>query len=79
MSVEKTNESEPLMKCRKRGDVIETRLQSLAWDEARREPVDCPSGGRHEGGVSPLQALVWNVGTYRLDVKEKIQVEDPQG
>ena len=36
-------------------------------DAARREPVDCPSGGRHEGGVSPLQALVRNVGTYRLD------------
>ncbi len=33
MSVEKTNESEPLMKCRKRRDVIETRLQSLAWDK----------------------------------------------
>ena len=75
----KTNVSEPLMTCRKRRDAIETRLQSLAWDEARREPVDCPSGGRHEGGVSPLQALVWNVGTYRLDVKGEIQVEDPQG
>ncbi len=67
------------MTCRKLRDAIETRLQSLAWDEARGEPVDCLSGGRHEGGVSPLQALVWNVGTYRLDVKGEIQVEDPRG
>jgi hypothetical protein len=41
----KTNASEPLMTCRKRRDVAETRLPSLAWDEARRKPADCPSGG----------------------------------
>ena len=29
----KTNASEPLMTCRKRWDVAETRLQLLAWDE----------------------------------------------
>ena len=31
-----TNASEPLTRRRKRMDVIETRLQSLAWDESRR-------------------------------------------
>lgn len=77
MSAGKTNVSEPLMKCRKRRDVIETELQSLARDEARGEPVDCPSGDRHKGGVSPAQALVRNVGTYRLDAKEELQAEDP--
>lgn len=51
------------MTCRKRRNVIETGLQLLAWDEARGEPVDCPSGDRHEGGVSLVQALVRNVGT----------------
>ena len=79
VSAGKTNVSEPLMKCRKRRDAIETGLQLLAWDEARGEPVDCPSGGRHEGGVSPVQALVRNVGTCRLDAKGEVQVEDPQG
>ena len=73
----KTNASEPLTTCRKRRDVIETRLQLLAWDEARRVPADCPSGDRHEGGASPVQALVRNVGTYRLDAKGALQVEDP--
>ncbi|MBN4056368.1 hypothetical protein JYT20_01470, partial [Rhodothermus sp. AH-315-K08] len=57
------------MKCRKRRNVIETELQSLARDEAWGAPVDCPSGDRHKGGVSPILALVRNVGTYRLDAK----------
>jgi hypothetical protein len=49
----KTNESEPLMKCRKHRDAIETRLGSLAWDKAWGKPVYCPGGGRHKSGVSP--------------------------
>ncbi len=73
----KANASEPLMTCRKRRDAIETELQLLARDEARRKPVDCPSGGRHEGGASPVQALVRNVGTYRLDAKGALQMVDP--
>ena len=77
MRAGKTNESKPLMKCRKRKDVIETGLQSLARNKARRKPVDCPSGDRHEGGVSPAQALMWNVGTCRLDAKGELQVVDP--
>src|SRR5262249_37001478 len=44
----KTNASEPLMTCRKRRDVTETRLQLLTWEEAGRVPADCPSGDRHE-------------------------------
>jgi hypothetical protein len=60
----KANESEPLMTCRKRRDAIESRLQLLACDEARGEPADCPSDDRHEGGASPAQALVRNVGTF---------------
>ena len=73
----KTNVSEPLTTCRKRMDVTETRLQSWAWDEARKMPVDCPSGDRHEDGVSPVQALVRNVGTCRLDAKGILQVVAP--
>ena len=51
----KTNASEPLMTCRKRWNVAETGLQLLAWDEARREPADWPSGDRHEDGVRPAR------------------------
>ena len=51
----KTNASEPLMTCRKRWDVAETRFQLLAWDGARKVPADWPSGDRHEGGVRPAR------------------------
>jgi hypothetical protein len=77
VSAGKTNESEPLRTCRKRRDVIETGLQLLARDEARGKPADCPSGDRHQDGVSPAQALAWNVGTYRLDAKGDLQVVAP--
>ncbi len=77
MRAGKTNESEPLMTCRKRRDVTGTGLQLLARDGARGVPADCSSGDRHEDGVSPAQALVWNVGTCRLDAKGDLQVVDP--
>jgi len=73
----KTNVSEPLATCRKRRDVIETGLQLLARDQARGMPADCLSDDRHQGGVSPAQALVRNVGTSRLDGKGELQAEDP--
>jgi hypothetical protein len=63
--------------CRKRWNAVETGLQLLAWEEVRRIPVDCPSGGRHQDGMSPAQALVWNVGTCDLDAKGDLQVVDP--
>ena len=62
--------SEPLRTCRKRRDVIETGFQSLARDEARGKPADCPSGDRHKDGVSPAQALARNVGTFALMPRE---------
>ncbi len=43
------------------------------------EPVACLGGIRHKGGVTLDQALVWNVGTCRLDVKGEIQGEVPRG
>ncbi|MCX5845755.1 MAG: hypothetical protein NTW12_05270 [Deltaproteobacteria bacterium] len=33
---------------------------------------------RYGGGVNLIQAFMCNVGTCRSDVKEEIQVEDPQ-
>lgn len=79
VSAGKTNVREPLTTCRKRRDVIETGLLLLVRDKARKVPADWPSGDRHEDGVSPVQGLVRNMGTYRLDGKGEIQVEDPQG
>src|SRR5215831_3337452 len=32
-----------------------TKIQLLAWEEARRVPADCPSGDRHEDGVRPAR------------------------
>ena len=63
MSAGKSNASEPLMTCRKRRDVVETRLLLLAWDEAREVPADCPSGDRHGDGERPAQRLLW--GTWK--------------
>ena len=75
--VGKTNESEPLTTCRKRRDVTKTGLQLLVRDQMRAMPADGSRGDRHEDGVSPAQALVRNVGTWRLDAKGEIQVEAP--
>ena len=68
----KANESEPSMTCRKRRNAVETELQSLVRDEAWGKPVCCPGGGRHEGGASPVQALVRNVGTCCSDAKGEL-------
>jgi len=45
--------------------------------QARGVPVDGPGGIRHEGGVTSMQAVVWNVGTCRPDAKGETQVETP--
>nr|CBH37052.1 hypothetical protein BSM_05290 [uncultured archaeon]CBH38005.1 hypothetical protein BSM_14820 [uncultured archaeon]CBH38008.1 hypothetical protein BSM_14850 [uncultured archaeon]CBH38195.1 conserved hypothetical protein [uncultured archaeon]CBH38522.1 hypothetical protein BSM_19990 [uncultured archaeon] len=72
-----TNVSEPLRKCRKRRDDVKTRGWSLTWDKSGRAPAYCPDGVRHEGGVNMVLALVWNVGTYPLMLREKHKWEDP--
>lgn len=77
VSAGKANESEPLMKCRKRRNVVETGVLLLSQDEARGKPVFCLRGNRHEGGASPVQAFVWNVGTYRSDVKGELTSGSP--
>ena len=76
---EKTNASEPPMRCRKRRDVTETRLQSLAWDPAETRPAYGLGGDRHKGGVISARALAGNVGSWRHDGKGKPQGEDPRG
>ena len=47
--------------------------------QAQEEPAAGLGDIRHRGGVNRDQALVWNVGTCRLDAKGEIQGDDPQG
>ena len=77
MCAGKTNVSEPLLTCRKRRDVVKTRLQLLAWDGAQRVPADCLSGDRHEDGVRPVRGSCVERGNLCLDAKGDLQVADP--
>src|SRR5271154_6711597 len=65
------------MKCRKVQDDVETRGNSLTWDESGGWPDFCPDGIRHEGGVTLIRASMWNAGTCRPDVKGEIQIGGP--
>jgi hypothetical protein len=40
---------------------VETGREWLARDKVGGKPVYCPTGVRHEGGVTLIQALVRNV------------------
>ena len=62
---EKMNASEPPKRCRKRRDVTQTRLQSLAWDPAETRPAYGLGGDRHKGGMISVRALTGNVGSWR--------------
>jgi len=70
---EETNESEPPMNCRKRRNDVKTRQLSLTWDGVWAIPVYGPDGIRHEGGVTSVQALVWNVGTCVSMLREQLK------
>src|SRR5215813_8504094 len=61
------------MRRRKRMNVIETRLQSLAWDGVKARPAYGLGGDRRKGGVSLVRALMENVGTCRHDAKGRPQ------
>lgn len=67
------------MTCRKRSDVIETGLQSLARDQVRGEPVDCPGGDRHRRRRESSTGSCVERGKLRFDAKGDLQVEDPLG
>ena len=73
----KTSESEPPMTCRNTTDGVRTGEECRPWDKFGRILETGPCGTRLVGGVSPYQALVWNVGTCRPDAKGDVQVEAP--
>jgi len=60
------------------GDV-KTGEYWLLRDKRWRNLLCCQRGIRRLGGVSPIQARTWNLGTCRLDAKEEVQVVAPQG
>ena len=68
--------NEPLMRCRKRMDDVKTGGSRYSRISSGK-PAYCLGGVRHKGGMTLIQALVWNVGTCRPDVKGETQVEAP--
>ena len=71
--LKETNESEPLMTCRKARSDVETGIRTSIPREDWEAPADCPIGVRHEGGVTLRQASIRNTGTCRLDAKGETQ------
>jgi hypothetical protein len=75
VGLKETNESEPLMTCRKaQGDVETGNRTSVPRARVGEVPADCPTGVRHEGGVTLRQASIRNTGTCRSDAKGETQV-----
>jgi hypothetical protein len=75
--IQEDEEYEPLTRCRKRRDGVETGSSRYPRTKLRGQPVYCLGGTRHKGGVTLYQALVWNGGTCRSDVKGETQMEAP--
>lgn len=70
-----TNASELLMTCRKVYKRCQNREGVVGPGQGWGIPDYCPTGIRHEGGVTLIQALVRNVGTCRPDAKGEAQAD----
>ncbi len=70
-----TNASEPLMTCRNVYKRRRNREGVVGPGQGWGKPDYCPTGVRHEGGVTLIQALVRNVGTCRPDAKGEVQAD----
>jgi hypothetical protein len=66
-----TSGSEPSKTCRKALDDVKTGGSFVIPGAVREEPVYCPHGVRHRGGVTVLWASVWNVGTVAPRSRER--------
>jgi len=74
VGLKETNVSEPLMTCRKAQGDVETGIEtSIPRAGVGEMPADCPTGVRHEGGVTLRQASIRNTGTCRSDAKGETQ------
>lgn len=65
------NASELLMTCRKANQLTSKPESVVAPGRVQTEPVYGLSGVRCRGSMSLIQALMWNVGTCWLNVKER--------
>ena len=71
--------SEPLMACRNSQDGVETGGKVVASGISLGGALKPgPSDTRLGGGVNPDQALSWNAGTCRPDVKGEAQAGSPR-
>lgn len=68
---EEMSESKPSMKCRESRNDVKTRFSSLIWDRFGDGLEYCPSGIRHLGGMTSIQAQTRNVGISSLLQREK--------
>jgi hypothetical protein len=73
----KANESEPRMFCRKTPNRHQNQADLATWDQVQQEPVYRLDGDRQFSGASLALAFMWNMGTWRSDVKGETQREDP--
>ena len=74
-----TSASEPLMTCRNSQDDVGTGGMVVAPGTSSGGALEPgPNGIRLGGGVNPDQALLWNAGTCRPDVKGEVQAGDPR-
>jgi len=73
--VKETNASEPLMTCRNPIKRCQNRRGPLLRDKGWARPAYGPTGIRHKGGVTLIQASVRNLGTCRPDAKGEIQAD----
>jgi hypothetical protein len=68
------NANEPLMTCRNLSfNDIKTRAIFAAWGRVGKQPVYCPYGVRHLGGMSLTQALIRNWRGRKVMLIEKEQ------
>ena len=74
-----TSASEPLMTCRNSQDGVETGGMVVASGTSLGGALESgPNGTRLGGCVNPDQALLWNAGTCRPDVKGEARVGGPR-
>ena len=71
------NASEPLMRCRNAYRCCQNLSSGAIQGSVWRLPFSCPGGNRHKEGMNLIQALAWNLGTCRSDVKRESQAEAP--
>jgi hypothetical protein len=73
----KTSASEPLMKHRKPAEDIRTGVFAMLREEHGGYPTYWPCGVRCIGGVILIWALVWNLRTCTVMLREKAQAAKP--